>query len=169
MEKLNFTNNVDFVRVARELFTNDYRLSIIYSENGEAINCAYRLSIRRSSSESSLKLMASRRSSSEASLKPMAREGKEEPARCLIGRMFYGHIPEEHDFWNYDNDIIHAREEFEIVNELFPWLDDEVASEIQAYHDKRAGLCDTDLVGWDTLEIMARLADEAFSEGFQDE
>lgn len=136
MEKVNFTNNVEFVKAARELFTNDYRLSVIFSENGEAINCAYRLS----------------------------KEGVEEPARCLIGRMFYGYISEDHDFWNYGNDIIHAREEFEILNELFPWLDDEVASEIQAYHDSRAGLCHTDLCGWDTLELMAHMADLKYEE-----
>jgi len=130
MKKINFTNHVEFVQAARELFTDDYQLA--YKEDSEdGGTCLYRM--------------------------------PDDPnVRCLIGRLFYGHIPEGHPFWEYEGSLISATGMHDIIQETFPWLSLKIAEKVQKFHDTRAGLYDAknqDTLSWDALEKEAATYD----------
>ena len=89
----------------------------------------------------------------------------EEVRRCIIGRMMYGHIPEDHSFWMDEGWVNFIITKYPIFKEKFPWLNKNVAMMIQSIHDLRAmrqGDCQYDgtVCNWDEVLEAAREADK---------
>lgn len=91
-------------------------------------------------------------------------EGK----RCIAGRMFFGHIPEDtHYFWNGSASISFAPR---ILREKFPYLNWEIARRLQVVHDKaaHADSCNAeqasiaDEYSWENIESLAKESDAKF-------
>lgn len=84
--------------------------------------------------------------------------------RCLIGRLFYGHIPENHAFWDHEGSIQDAFRCHPILQETFPWMNSRVAFLVQETHDYRAGIYSSGKPSdWDFIGDLAYKADLGLS------
>lgn len=79
-----------------------------------------------------------------------------EDRRCIIGRLFYGHIPEDDAFWDAVGPICSLG----YISEFFPWMDLDFVALIQHHHDNLAGNPTPKLKSWEWLRKEAKTLDD---------
>ena len=81
------------------------------------------------------------------------------PRRCIFGRLMYGHIPEDHRFWDVIENASTLIDDEPVFKEKFPWMDGDVADFLQSMHDDMAQNW-TPAYTWEYIETMAMEADK---------
>lgn len=89
------------------------------------------------------------------------RAGEDEPRRCIFGRLMYGHISEDHPFWNEVASVEDLFDSYGDFESTFPWMNTDVVFGMQKMHDDAAMDMNPEYT-WKQLESMAKMADEEF-------
>lgn len=90
----------------------------------------------------------------------------EDGRRCIAGRMFFGHVPEDSSFWSGLSSASIMAEETDLIKK-FPFLDFHIVNKIQVQHDM-AAKGEKQSWTWENIEAAAVTADQAHKDKGQE-
>lgn len=86
--------------------------------------------------------------------------------RCIFGRLMFGYIPEDDEFWEYEGTASDVFHNYPVFHEKFPFLSSSLCNDVQLRHDNDTGLLDgtgTAIPSWESLERYARKYDASYA------